>query len=104
MHIDVYADYLRTIHPQTPSTALRALFTRDGGKSTAIDSRYTVAYGPHDVMLNIDGIIIYTKTMITYVTRILPVKSTYSRGTQVEVDWRLRHARRGRMPCIWEQK
>ena len=31
MHIDVYADYLRTITPQTPSRALRAIFTRGGG-------------------------------------------------------------------------
>ena len=29
-HIDVYADYLRTINPQTPSRALRALLTRGG--------------------------------------------------------------------------
>ena len=56
MHIDVYADYLRTISPQTRSRALRALLTRGGGKSTRIDNRYTEAYGPHEVMLNIDGI------------------------------------------------
>ena len=31
----------------------------------SIDSRYTEAYGPHEVVLNIDGIKIYTKTMIT---------------------------------------
>ena len=65
MQIDVYADYLRTISPETPSTALRALLTRSGGKSIRIDSRYTEAYGPHEVMLNIDGINIYSKTMIT---------------------------------------
>ena len=28
MHIDVYADFLRTITPQTRSRALRALLTR----------------------------------------------------------------------------
>ena len=65
MQIDVYADYLRTISPETPSTALRALLTRSGGKSIRIDIRYTEAYGPHEVMLNIDGINIYSKTMIT---------------------------------------
>ena len=64
MQIDVYADYLRTISPETPSTALRALLTRGGGKSIRIDSRYTEPYGPHEVMLNIDGINIYLKTMI----------------------------------------
>ena len=30
MHIDVYADYLSAISPQTPSRALRALLTRGG--------------------------------------------------------------------------
>ena len=65
MHTDVYADYLRTISPQTHSRALRALLARGGGKSIRIDNRYTEAYGPHEVMLDIDGINIYTKTMIT---------------------------------------
>ena len=60
MHIDVYADYLSCISPQTTSRALRALL-----KSVRVDKRYTEAYGPHEVMLNIDGINIYTKTMIT---------------------------------------
>ena len=65
MHIDVYADYLSCISPQTNSRALRALLTRGGSKSVRVDNRYTEAYGPHEVMLNIDGINIYTKTMIT---------------------------------------
>ena len=65
MHIDVYADYLSCISPQTTSRALRALLTREGSKSVRVDNRYTEAYGPHEVMLNIDGINIYTKTMIT---------------------------------------
>ena len=65
MHIDVYADYLSVISPQTTSRALRALLTRGGSKSVRVDNRYTEAYGPHEVMLNIDGINIYTKTMIT---------------------------------------
>ena len=43
MHIDVYADYLRTIKPQTPSRAIKALLTRGGGKSIRIDSRYIEA-------------------------------------------------------------
>ena len=65
MHIDVYADYLSGISPQTTSRALRALLTRGGSKSVRVDNRYTEAYGPHEVMLNIDGINIYTKTLIT---------------------------------------
>ena len=65
MNIDVYADYLSAISPQTTSRALRALLTRCGSNSVRVDNRYTEAYGPHEVMLNIDGINIYTKTMIT---------------------------------------
>ena len=64
MHIDVYADYLSAISPQTTSRALTALLTRGGSKSVRVENSYTEAYGPHDVMLNIDGINIYTKTMI----------------------------------------
>ena len=65
MQIDVYAEYLRNIIPQTLSRAIRSLMMRGGGKSIRIDSRYTEAYGPQEVMLNIDGINNYTKTMIT---------------------------------------
>ena len=65
MHIEVYADYLSAISPQTTSRALRALLTRGGSKSVRVENRYTEAYGPHELMLNIDGINIYTKTMIT---------------------------------------
>ena len=65
MHIDVYAEYLSAISPQTTSRAMRALLTRGSHKSVRVDNRYTEAYGPHEVMLNIDGINIYTKTMIT---------------------------------------
>ena len=65
MHIDVYADYLKTVSPQTSSRALKALLTRGGGKSIRVDSRYTEAYGLREVMLNIDGVKIYTNTMIT---------------------------------------
>ena len=65
IHIDVYADYLSAISLQTTSRALRALLTRCGSKSVRIENRYTEAYGPHEVMLNIDEINIYTKTIIT---------------------------------------
>ena len=56
---------MSAIRPQTPSRALWALLTRRGSKSVRIDNRYTEAYGPHEVMLNIDGMNICTKTMIT---------------------------------------
>ena len=88
MHIDVYADYLSGIIPQMTSRALRALLTRGGSKSVRVDNRYTEAYGPHEVMLNIDGINIYTKTIRrssrSDLRRIRKVKS--------EIDRTLRHA------------
>ena len=65
MHNDVYADYLSARSPQTTSRALRALLTRGDSKSVRVANRYRETYGPHEVMLNIDGINIYTKTMIT---------------------------------------
>ena len=65
MHIDVYADYLSTVSPQTTSRAVMALLMRGSSKTVCVDNRYTEAYGPHEVMLNIDVINIYTKTMIT---------------------------------------
>ena len=87
MHIDVYADYLSCISPQTTSRALRALLTRGGSKSVRVDKRYTEAYGPHEVMLNIDGINIYTKTMITCDEDLIG-----QRRVESEIDWTLRHA------------
>ena len=65
MHIDVYADYFCTVSPKTPLRAIRALLTRGGGKLGRIDSRYIEVYGPHEVMLKIDGNNIYTETTIT---------------------------------------
>ena len=44
---------------------MKAILTRGGSKSVRVDNRYTEAYGPHEVMLNIDGINIYTKRLIT---------------------------------------
>ena len=43
MHIDVNADYLSALSPQTTSGALRALLTRGGSKSVRVDNRYTEA-------------------------------------------------------------
>ena len=37
---------------------------KGGGNSIRVDGRYTAAYGPHEVKLNLDGINICTKAMI----------------------------------------
>ena len=47
---------LSAISPQTTSRAFRALLTRGGSKSVRVENRYTEAYSPHEVMLNIDEI------------------------------------------------
>ena len=56
---------MSAISPQTISRALWTQFTIGGSKTVHINNRYTEAYGPHDVMLTIDGMNIYTKTMVT---------------------------------------
>ena len=43
MHIDVNADYLSAVSPQTTSRAARALLTRGSSKSVPVDNRYTEA-------------------------------------------------------------
>ena len=91
MHIDVYADYLSGISPQTTSRAVRALITRGSSKAVRVDNRYTEAYGPHEVTLNIDGMNIYTKTMITC-DEDLVTDLRRKRRTKGEIDWTLCHA------------
>ena len=49
MHIDLYADYLSTVSPQTIFRAVRALLARSSSKSNCVDNRYTEGYGPHEV-------------------------------------------------------
>ena len=38
MHIDVYADYLSTVSPQTTSRDVRVLLTRGSSKSVRVDN------------------------------------------------------------------
>ena len=102
VQIDVYDDYLRTISPLTPSRALRALLTRGGGKSIRIDNRYTEVYGPHEVMLNIDGINIYTKTMIRCDEDL--AGQIYVGREELKVRSIGHCAMLEEVPCIWEQK
>ena len=65
MHLDTYADYLRQVEPRTKSRAVRALLTTGGPRTEKIHGRYVEVYGPYQVMLNVDGIIIYTRTYVT---------------------------------------
>ena len=65
MHLDTYADYLRQVGPRTESRAVRALLTTGGPRIKKLHGRYVEVYGPYQVMLNVDGISIYTRTYVT---------------------------------------
>ena len=65
MHLDTNADYLRQVEPRTESRAVQALLTTGGPLSEKLLWRYVEVYGPYQVMLNVDGISIYTRTYVT---------------------------------------
>ena len=65
MHLDQCADYLRQVEPRTESRAVRALLTTGGPRMKKLHGRYLEVYGPYQVMLNVDGISIYTRTYVT---------------------------------------
>ena len=65
MHLDTYADYLRQVEPRTESRAMRALLTTGGPRMKKLHGCYLEVYGPYQVMLNVDGISIYTRTYVT---------------------------------------
>ena len=64
MHLDTYADYLRQVEPRTESRAVRGLLTTGGPRTKKLHGRYKEVYGPYQVMLNVDGISIYTRTYV----------------------------------------
>ena len=65
MHLDIYADYLRQVEPRTESRAVQALLTTGGPRIKKLHERYVEVNGPYQVMLNVDGISIYTRTYVT---------------------------------------
>ena len=65
MHLDTYADYLRQVEPRTESRAVRALLTTGSPRIKKFHGRYVEVYGPYQVMLNVDGISIDTRTYVT---------------------------------------
>ena len=64
MHLDTYADYLRQVEPGTESRTVRALLTTGGPRTKKLHGRI-IFYGPYEVMLNVDGISIYSRTYVT---------------------------------------
>ena len=65
MHLHTYADYLGQVKPGTDSRAVRALLTTGGHRTKKLHERCVEVYGPYQVMLNVDGISIYTRTYVT---------------------------------------
>ena len=64
MHLDIIADYLRQVETRTESRTVRALLTTGGPRIKKLHGRYVEVYGPYQVMLNVDGISIYTRTYV----------------------------------------
>ena len=65
MHLDTYADYLRQVEPRNESGVVRSLLTMGGPRIKKLHWRYVEVYGPYQVMLNVDGISIYTRTYMS---------------------------------------
>ena len=65
VHLDIYADYLREKDPKLDSRAVRALLTTGGPRPMRVDGHYIEVHGPYPILMNVDGINIYTKTHVT---------------------------------------
>ena len=65
VHLDIYADYLREKDPKLDSRAKRALLTTGGPRLMRVDGHYIEVHGPYPILVNIDGIDIYTKAHVT---------------------------------------
>ena len=65
MHLHNYADYQRWAEPRTESRAVRALLTTVRTWTKKFHVRYVEVYGPYQVLLNMNGISISTKTYAT---------------------------------------
>ena len=65
VHLDIYADYLREKDPKLDSRAVRALLTTGGPRLIRLDGQHIGVHGPYPILMNVDGIKIYTKAHIT---------------------------------------
>ena len=65
VHLDIYADYLKERDPKLDSRAVRALLTTGGPRLMKVDGHYIDVHGPYPILMNVDGINIYTKAHIT---------------------------------------
>ena len=65
LHLDFYADYLREKDPKLDSRAVRELLTTGGPRLMRVDGHYIEVHGPYPILMNVDGINIYTKANVT---------------------------------------
>ena len=65
VHLDIYADYLIQKDPKLDSRAVRALLTTGGPRLMKVEGHYIEVYGPYPILMNVDGLNIYTKTRVT---------------------------------------
>ena len=65
VHLDIYADYLREKDPKLDSRAVQSLLTTGGPRLMRVDGHYIKVHGPYPILMNVDGINIYTKTQVT---------------------------------------
>ena len=65
VHLDLYADYLREKEPKVDSRPVRALLTTGGPKLMKVEGHYIEVLGPYPILVNVDGINIYTKVHVT---------------------------------------
>ena len=89
VHLDIYADYLREEDPKLDSRALRALLTTGGPRLMRVDGHYIEVHGPYPILMNVDGINIYTKSHVT--------DASDQVGTLVKESWRCDES--DIMPC-----
>ena len=65
VYLDIYADYLREKDPKLDSRAVRALLMTGGPRLMRVDGHYIEVHGPYPILMNVDGINIYTKAHVT---------------------------------------
>ena len=65
VHLDIYADYLREKDPKLDSREVRTLLTTGGPTLMKVDGHYIEVHGPYPILMNVDGINIYTKAHVT---------------------------------------
>ena len=65
VHLNIHADNLRENDPKLDSRAVRALLTAGGSRLMKVDGHYIEVHGPYPILMNVDGIKIYTKAHVT---------------------------------------